>query len=232
MRHELRHGPTMGTLEVSLDPGEEITAEAGAMVLMTPALSLTTHLNASARAGVFGWLASLFTALVRRLAGGDAFFVNRFRAEGQPGRVTFAPTFAGQLIHRRLEGGAIILRAGAYLASAGALDVRVRWAGLRGLLGKQGLFFVQVSGTGDLWFSSYGAVEELEVDGSHVVDNGHVLAFDPTLDFRLRSAGSGVLGFVASGEGLVLEFTGRGKVWVQTRNVEALVGWLTPLLPG
>ena len=231
MQHALRHGPTMGTLQVDLEPGESVTAEAGAMLLMTPTLALSTHLNASAHAGLLGRVRSFLVALVRRAVGGDTFLVNRFRAEGAPGRVVFAPTLPGQLVHRRLEGDAVILRAGAYLASSGPLDVRVRWAGLRGLLGKQGLFFVQVSGRGDLWFSSYGAVEEVVVEGSHVVDNGHVLAFEPTLDFRLRNAGSGVLGFMASGEGLVLEFTGRGKVWVQTRNLEALVGWLTPLLP-
>ncbi|MCK6544319.1 TIGR00266 family protein [Myxococcota bacterium] len=230
MFHELKHGPTMGTLEVSLEPGEEITAEAGAMVLRTPNVSMTTHLNASARAGFVGLLVSFFTALVRKVMGGDTFLVNRFETEG-PGKVVFAPALSGELVHRRLAGEAIILRPGAYLASAGDLDIRVRWAGLRGLFARQGLFFVQVGGQGDLWFSSYGAVEELTVEGTHVIDTGHVLAFDPTLDFAIRNAGSGALGFLASGEGLVMEFTGRGRVWVQTRNLDALVGWITPLLP-
>jgi uncharacterized protein (TIGR00266 family) len=231
MRHTLKHGPTMGTLEIELEPGDTLTAEAGALVMRTPQVVMTTHLNASPRAGFFGAIAAFFVALVRRVVGGDTFLVNRFRTPS-PARLTFAPTMSGELVHRTLRGEALILRAGAFLASSGDLDLRVRWAGLRGLFGKQGLFFVQVSGQGDVWFSSYGAIEEIEVDGRYIIDNGHVLAFEPTLNYQLKSAGSGVLGFVASGEGLVLEFQGRGKVLVQTRNVEALVGWLTPLLPG
>lgn len=218
----------MGTLDVELAPGEQITAEAGAMVLRAPGISMSTHLNASKTAGAFATFKAILIALIRRVFGGDTFLVNRFQGQG---RVVFAPPLSGQLIHRRLDGDAVILRAGAYLASAGDVDVRVRWAGLRGLFSKQGLFFVQLSGRGDVWFSAYGAVEELEVSGSHIIDNGHVLAFDPTLDFAIRNAGSGGLGFLASGEGLVLEFKGRGKVWVQTRNLEALVSWVTPLLP-
>lgn len=218
----------MGTLDVELEPGEEITAEAGAMVLRSPTVSMSTHLNASKTAGALATFKAIMIALVRRVLGGDTFLVNRFRGQG---RVVFAPPLSGQLVHRRLEGDAVILRAGAYLASVGDVEARVRWAGLRGLLSKQGLFFVQLSGRGDVWFASYGAVEPLEVSGSYIVDNGHVLAFDPTLDFQLRNAGSGGLGFLASGEGLVMEFRGRGKVWLQTRNLEALVSWVTPLLP-
>lgn len=230
MFHELKHGPTMGTLEIALDPGDEVTAEAGAMVLRTPNVSMTTHLNASRSPGFVGLLVSLFTAIVRKLMGGDTFLVNRFKTEGA-GKVVFAPALSGQLVHRRLAGEAIILRPGAYLASAGGLEVRVRWAGLRGLFSRQGLFFVQVGGQGDVWFSSYGAVEEVMVEGTHIIDTGHVLAFEPTLDFRIKNAGSGALGFLASGEGLVMEFTGRGRVWVQTRNLDALVAWISPLLP-
>lgn len=220
----------MGTLDVELEAGDVLSAEAGAMVLRTPSVEMTTHLNASSQAGAFATFKALSIALIRRLLGGDTFLVNRFQSTG-PGRVVLAPPLTGQLVHRTLAGDAIILRAGAYLASRGDLDVRVRWAGLRGLFSKQGLFFVQVSGQGELWFSAYGAVEELYVDGSHIIDNGHVLAFEPTLDFEIKNAGSGGLGFLASGEGLVLQFNGRGKVWLQTRNLEALVGWISPLLP-
>jgi uncharacterized protein (AIM24 family) len=63
------------------------------------------------------------------------------------------------------------------------------------------------------------------------VDNGHIVAFDPSLDFRIRTAGGGFLGFVASGEGLVVEFSGRGTVVLQSRNVSSLTSWLTPRLP-
>jgi uncharacterized protein (AIM24 family) len=49
--------------------------------------------------------------------------------------------------------------------------------------------------------------------------------------FKLRSAGGGVLGFVASGEGVACELTGRGRVFIQSRSTGALLNWLAPLLP-
>ena len=70
------------------------------------------------------------------------------------------------------------------------------------------------------------------VNGSYIVDNGHLVGYEGDLTFSIRSAGGGVIGFVASGEGLVCEFQGRGRVYIQSRNLSSLVSWLTPMLPG
>lgn len=200
------------------------------MVARRGPVEMDTRLNAGRRGGFLSAVKALLVALVRKLLGGETMMVNEFQASG-PAEVWLAPAFSGAIAHRRLEGGSLLLGAGAFLAMAGDLDMRLRWGGLRGLLSREGLFFVEVSGTGDLWITSYGGTHVVDVDGSYVVDNGHLVAFDPALDFRIRAAGGGALGLVASGEGLVCEFHGRGQVTVQARNVNALVGWLTPLLP-
>jgi uncharacterized protein (AIM24 family) len=70
------------------------------------------------------------------------------------------------------------------------------------------------------------------VSGSYVVDNGHLVGYEGNLDFTIRSAGGGLMGLFASGEGLVCEFTGQGRIYIQSRNLSALAGWLTPLMPG
>jgi len=62
------------------------------------------------------------------------------------------------------------------------------------------------------------------------VDTGHIVAFEPTLDFRVSKAG-GLKATLLSGEGLVVDFNGRGKVWIQTRSISDYVGWLASLLP-
>ena len=62
--------------------------------------------------------------------------------------------------------------------------------------------------------------------------HGHLVAFDSSLNFKIRSAGGGLMGLVASGEGLVCEFTGQGRIYIQSRNLGSLAGWLTGLLPG
>ena len=230
MRHSIKHGSAMGVLEVHLEPGESVVAEAGAMVAKDRGIDLEVALTPDRSPGAWNLIRAIFVALARKLVGGETFVVNHFTA-AKTGRVVLAPSFAGSIEQRELAGGGIILRAGAYLASAGDVHIAVRWGGLRAIFAREGLFFLEVTGHGTVWFSSYGAVEAMRCEGSLVVDNGHILAFDPRLDFSIRAPGGGLLGFAASGEGLVCEFTGRGIVWVQTRNVHALVTWLTPLLP-
>ena len=76
--------------------------------------------------------------------------------------------------------------------------------------------------------ASFAKVEE---GGVYIVDNGHIVGFDSSLTFKIKSAGGGLLGFMASGEGLVCEFQGQGRILIQTRNTGSLVSWLTPMLP-
>jgi uncharacterized protein (TIGR00266 family) len=134
-------------------------------------------------------------------------------------------------MRRSLDGTrTLFVQAGGYLASSPDVDMRVRFGGLRTLFGGEGLTLLQCTGRGDVFVNSYGGVTEVPVDGRFIVDTGHIVAFDGALDFRVRSVG-GAKSFFFSGEGLVCEFSGRGTVFVQSRNIKALVGWLTPLLP-
>jgi uncharacterized protein (AIM24 family) len=79
--------------------------------------------------------------------------------------------------------------------------------------------------------NAFGDLIEIDVDGSSpfAVDNYHVVAWESTLTYNIKTA-SGVFGF-KTGEGLVNEFTGRGKVLIQTRNVSSLASLLIPYLP-
>jgi len=230
VQHDIVHGPAFALLRVRLAPGEACDAEAGAMVTRSEGVGMAVRLNASRKAGLLGRLGALFVAFVRRVVGGETFFITQFSAESG-GEVTLAPTLAGAIGHRRLDGERLLLQAGAYLASAGDVDLRLRWGGLRALLSREGLFFIEASGHGDLFFSSYGGIEPVPVKGSYIVDTGHMVAFEGSLAFRIRAPGGGALGFLASGEGLVCEFSGEGTVYVQSRNVSALVSWITPYLP-
>jgi uncharacterized protein (TIGR00266 family) len=230
MNHQISQGPSFAVLKVGLQPGDVITAEAGTMVSRFPRVKMKTRLNAPRGAGLLGKLGALIVALIRKFAAGESLMVNDFSSD-QGGEVTLAPTFSGNIALRQLRGDRILLTRGAFLACTGDLTLRMRWGGIRGLLAREGLFFMEVSGTGDLFYTSYGGTLELPVNGTLTVDNGHIVAFDPTLDFRIRTAGGGLMGFIASGEGLMVEFTGRGTVVLQSRNVNSLVEWLTPRLP-
>lgn len=217
-------------LRVDLRPGETLVAEAGAMVARHQSVAMEVKLNAGRAPSFLAKLKAFFIALLRKAIGGETFFVNHFTAP-QGGSVWLAPTLSGQVQYRRLNGETLILSTGAYLAHVGDIDVKLKFGGLSGILAKEGAFFLAVSGTGDLWFSSYGGIEYVDVNGSYIVDNGHLVGYEGNLTFSIRSAGGGLLGLAASGEGLVCEFQGQGRVWIQTRNLGSLVNWLSPLLP-
>ncbi len=230
MHYEIEHGPSFAWLRVELAPGESVQSEAGAMVRRTPQLEMTTHLNAGHKPGIFRVIWSFIVALLRKLLGGETIFVNRFQG-ANGGEVVLAPALSGHIVHRQLvPGQRLFVQTGSYLASTGSVDTKLRFGGLRTMIGGEGLVLLECSGQGDLWVNSYGGVVPVEVDGSFVVDTGHIVAFDGTLDFKVRGVG-GLKSLFFSGEGLVCEFRGRGTIYVQSRNLSSLVGWLTPLLP-
>jgi uncharacterized protein (TIGR00266 family) len=230
MQHDIEHGPAFAWLRVRLEPEERIVAEAGAMVRRSTALEVETRLNASKKAGFFGMLVAFFVALMRKLFGGETMFLNEFWGP-QGGEVVLAPKLSGHILRKSLDGTrTLFVQSGGYLASTAGIDTQLRFGGLRTLFGGEGLVLLQCSGRGDVFVNSYGGITEVPVDGQFVVDTGHIVAFDGALDFRVRSIG-GAKSFLFSGEGLVCEFSGRGTLYIQSRNLKALVSWVTPLLP-
>lgn len=229
-QHIVKYEPTFSLLQVQLGPGEVLIAEAGSMVARASHVDMQVKLNAGKNPGFFGMMKAMFIAVLRKVAGGETFFVNHF-ASPQGGWVWLAPALSGGVRHIPLQGQKMLFSTGAFLASAGDVDLKLRFGGLRALLAKEGAFFLEASGTGEIWVTSYGAVDEVYCNGTYIVDNGHIVGFDSSLDFKIKSPGGGAMGFFASGEGLVCEFTGQGRILVQSRNLGALVGWLSRMMP-
>jgi len=231
MQFQIEHGPAFAWLKVGLAPGDSIAAEAGAMVRRSPQLEMDTRLNAGKAAGFFLTLWGFLIAFFRRMLGAETMFINEFHGP-QGGELVLAPALSGHIVHKQLDGASkLFVQTGSYLASTGNIDAKVRWGGLRALFGGEGLILLECSGQGDLFVNSYGGIVAMPVNGRFVVDTGHIVAFDGTLDFKVRSVG-GVKSFLFSGEGLVCEFQGQGTVYLQSRNMGALVGWLSPMLRG
>jgi uncharacterized protein (TIGR00266 family) len=230
MQQMIKYEPSFSMLQLALAPGEVVIAEAGSMVARSSNVQMEVKLNAGKNAGFFGKLKAIMIALLRKVIGGETFFVNHFSSP-QGGFVWLAPSLSGGIKHIPLQNSTMMFSAGSYLASSGDIDLKMRWGGLRAILSKEGAFFVEARGTGEVWVTSYGAIEEVYCNGSYIVDNGHIVGFDSNLTFNIKSAGGGLLGFMASGEGLVCEFQGQGRILIQTRNTSSLVSWLTPMLP-
>jgi len=230
LNHEITHNPAFAMLCVDLQPGERLVAEPGAMVAMTRNINLEAKLTTSASPGFGATVKALLAAVVRKYLGGESFFVSHYTTP-QPGSVWIAPGLSGGISHTKLENGRMMMSSGAYLASTGNIDVSAKYGGIRGVLAKEGAFFLQVSGTGDVWFNSFGGVEVIDVQGTYMVDNGHIVAWTGDLRYTMKSAGGGLVGMFASGEGIVCEFQGNGKLWIQSRNMQSIVSWIIPLLP-
>lgn len=222
MRCEIRYQPSYSLAVVHLEPGEEVQAEAGAMVAMSSNVELETEM----KGGFFG-------ALSRSVLGGESFFTSKYQARGGPGELALAPTLPGDIGYIELQGETFYLKSGAYLAADADLSIDSRWGGARGFFGSGGLFLLRVQGTGGLLFNSYGALHEKELapGEQYKVDTGHVVGFSDGLSFSVRKAARGWFSTVASGEGLVCEFTGPGRVYLQTRSEEALVNWMAARMP-
>ncbi len=207
------HRPSYALAEVVLDEGETVVAEGGAMV------SMDTHISIETSAGKKGEgkLKGLMTGL-KRMAAGESFFQNRYTAVGAAGHVTFAPTHCGDIVTQELTQGTLFLQSTAFLCSGTGVEVDAKWGGARTFFGGEGLVMLKATGTGPLVFNSFGGIKEVDVDGTFIVDTGHIVAFEDGVTFKVTKFGGGWKSLIFGGEGLVCEFSGKGKVWIQTRN--------------
>lgn len=220
MEHEILYQPSYSLLKIMLRQGEAISAEAGAMVSMSSGIQIET----SMKGGLFG-------SLKRSVLGGESFFVNTFRAD-ENGEVALAPSLPGDIHDLELKGQTIYVQSGSYLASSPEIEVDTKWGGAKTFFSREGLFLLKISGTGKLFLSSYGAIHEinLEAGQKYIVDTGHMVSFDEGVGYTVKKVG-GLKSTLLSGEGLVCELTGPGKITIQSRSEAAFLSWLIPHIP-
>ena len=219
MEAEIMYRPSYSLAVVKLGPQEKIRVEAGAMVSMSEGMSLETK-----AAG--GILASL----TRSLLGGESFFMNDYQAPANGGTITLAPSLPCDMMVINQDGErALMVQSGSYIASSMDIAVDTKWGGAKTFFASEGLFLLRCSGQGTLILSSYGAIHELRLASGqrHTVDTGHLVAFDEGIGFTVRAVG-GLKSTLFSGEGLVVDLTGPGRVLLQTRSTDAFLTWLIP----
>ena len=219
--YEILHQPSFSLAVVRLAAEQSIQAEAGAMVSM----SANVELQSQMKGGLMGAL--------KRAVGGESAFVSTFTARGGPGEVTFAPGSPGDIAAIELSNQLFYVQSSSYLAGDAGLQVDTRWGGAKSFFGGEGLFVMQVTGTGLLLLSSFGAIhrKRLAAGERYVVDTGHLVAWEGTTQYTLRKAAAGFFRSMVSGEGIVAEFVGPGEILIQTRNLAALAGLLRPFFP-
>ncbi len=218
MQTEIKYRPAFALAVVNLAANEGLRVDAGAMVSMSADMQIETK----AQGGVLA-------SLGRSLLGGESFFQNTYRASAKGGEITLAPPLPGDISVIEMKGETLLLQSGAYLASSESIVLDTKWTGAKTFFASEGAVMLRASGTGTLIFSSYGAIHEknLAAGEKYRVDTGHLVAFSDGMGFEVKKVG-GMKSTLFSGEGLIVELTGAGRLLMQTRSTDAFLSWLNP----
>lgn len=221
MEIEVIYRPSYSLGVIRLSGGEQVLVEGGSMVAMSQGVTLETKATG-------GFLKSLS----RSLLGGESFFQNTYRAPGGGGTIYVAPPLPGDLFTMDLRNESLLIQSGAYVASEMGVQVDTKWGGAKTFFASEGLILLRASGSGKVLLSSYGAIHEVELGAGEMltVDTGHLVAFNERVGFKVRAIG-GLKSTLFSGEGLVVDLSGPGKVLLQTRSQSSFLAWLIPQLP-
>ena len=208
--------PDYAFLNVTVPSGKTLKVEASAMATMDVNLAMKTKLK--------GGLGRFLT--------GESIFVNEFTAQGGPASIGIAPPSPGDLEHVYLDAGdEIYLQNSAFVATSPTVELATKWQGfVSGFFSGEGLFLIKASGQGDLWFNTFGAMLAIDVDGDYIVDTSYIVGFTKGLEYSVGRLG-GYKSLFLSGEGLVCKFKGKGRLWIQTRQVPAFAAWAWPFRP-
>ena len=218
MQIQPRLGPACAVARINLEANEPVRVESGAMMAMSAGVTI----QSKAEGGVM-------KSLKRAALGGESFFVSSYTAPAQGGFVDVAARLAGDVVVMNVTPATpLFISKGSWLANDPGVEINTQWGGFKNLFGSEGGFILRAEGTGPVVFSCYGALEEWNLAAGETlsVDTGHMVAYEGSVTMNIRQASGGLVQTFKSGEGLIFDFTGPGKVWTQTRNPNEFLGWI------
>ena len=222
MKFEVKYKPSYAMLVATLEQGETITAEAGALTYMDPTIEVHTRKREKSLLGTLGL----------SLIGGQSFWVNDYTATNGPAEAAFVAAPVGDIKQLDIApGSGYVIQKSAYVASTSGIDLDVKWEGFtKGLFG-QGLFMLKATGSGQMFINTFGAIDThtLKPGQTLIVDNFHLVGFSESCSYKVTRLG-GLKETLLSGEGLVTQITGPGDVYIQTKNMQEFTEWLWTLL--
>ena len=221
MEIDIQYKPSYSLGLIRLASGEQVRVEGGSMLGFSPGVTLETQATGG-----------LLKSLARSVLGGESFFMNTFRAPAGGGEVYVAPPLPGDMTLLELANETLMVQSGSYVASEMNLTIDTKWGGAKTFFASEGMIMLNLSGSGKLLLSSYGAIHEMTLAAGQgfTIDSGHLVAFSQGMGFKVRAIG-GIKSTLFSGEGLVVDLSGPGRVLLQTRSSDAFLSWLIPKLP-
>lgn len=233
--HEIDYrifGDDIQFVEIELDPGETVIAEAGTMVYMEQGITFEARMGDGSEASQ-SLMGKVFQAGSRMLTG-ESLFITHFTNRGSgKSRVAFAAPYPGTIIPvdlRNVRNSLIVQKDGFLCAAYGTrLTITLNKRIGAGLLGGEGFILQKVEGDGKAFIHAGGTVIEKQLNNETLrIDTGCIVAFEPHLDFDIEASGS-LKSMVFGGEGLFLAtMKGTGKVWLQSMPIRKLIRALAP----
>ncbi len=229
------HGDDLQFVEIALDPGESVVAEAGAMMFIEEGIEFETKLGDGSEPNQGAW--GKFKSAGRRVLAGESLFLTHFTNRGGGRRsLAFAAPYPGKIIPLDLAavGGRILAQKQAFLCAA--MGTRLGIAFTRkfgtGFFGGEGFVLEDIQGDGLAFLHAGGTVVEKHLVGESLrIDTGCIVAFEPQIQYSIERAGRAT-SMLFGGEGLFLAtLTGAGRVWLQSLPFNRLVDEVIRNLP-
>lgn len=220
VEYEIVKNP-MGMVQFYMDAGENVTAEAGAMAFMKGRIETETTMRKG----------GLFKALKASVLGGESFFINRFVAHEDGCVLGLTGNRLGDLMAIPVDEE-FIVQSGSYVASTGSIDLDTKWQGFsKGIFGTN-LFMLKTTGSGELFVDALGGIVKLDLKRGErmILDNYQLVAMSSGLDYRVAKHGN-LKTTIFGGEALVLELSGSGTIYMQTKNMMEFARDIAPFMP-
>lgn len=214
-------GDDMQMVQVELDPGETVVAEAGAMTYMEEGIQFEARMGdgSEPEQGLFGKL----LGAGKRVLGGESIFMTHFTNHGRSKEhVAFAAPYPGKIIPldlAQVPGHEILCQKDAFLCAAYGTRIGIAFQRRlgTGFFGGEGFILQRLQGDGMTFIHACGTIIERQLKGETLrVDTGCLVAFEPSVDYSIERAGN-LKSMFFGGEGLFLAtLRGTGRVWLQS----------------
>ena len=231
-------GDEMQFVEIELDPGESVVAEAGAMMYKHPAVQMNTVFGDASRQHEQASFLGKLVGAGKRLLTGESLFMTVFTHQGQgKARVAFGAPYPGNIIPVTLTnyGGTLICQKDSFLCAARGVSIGIHFQRkiLTGLFGGEGFIMQKLEGDGLVFCHAGGTIVERQLREGELLhaDTGCVVAFTSGVDFDIQQVG-GIKSALFGGEGLFYaSLRGPGHVWLQSLPFSRLAGRMLQAAP-
>ena len=231
-------GEEMQFVEVELDPGESVVAEAGTLMYKDAAVKMDTIFGDGSHSSASGSFVDKLVGAGKRLLTGESLFITIFSHSGSgKARVSFAAPYPGTILPVSLPdiGGRLVCQKDSFLCAAKGVQIGIFFQRkiLTGLFGGEGFIMQKLEGDGLVFVHAGGCVHERELGPGDVLqaDTGCVVAFQDSVDFDIQKVG-GIKSALFGGEGLFFAtLRGPGKIWLQSLPFSRLAGRMLMAAP-